>query len=63
MTYDWEKTLQIEPYSREWYDEIDRRFFESAYYAQDKGHAPFSRFMPESAIRGMRVLEIGCGMG
>ena len=63
MTYDWEKTLQIEPYSQEWYDEIDRRFFESAYYAQDKGHAPFSRFIPESAIRGMRVLEIGCGMG
>jgi SAM-dependent methyltransferase len=63
MTYDWEKTLRIEPYSQEWYDEIDRRFFESAYYAQDKGHAPFSRFIPESAIRGMRVLEIGCGMG
>ena len=63
MTYDWEKTLQIEPFSRKWYDEIDRRFFESAYYAQDKGQAPFSRFMPESAIRGRRVLEIGCGMG
>jgi len=63
MTYDWEKTVQIEPYSREWFDEINRRFFESSYYAQDKGQAPFSRFMPESAIRGMRVLEIGCGMG
>jgi len=63
MTYDWEKTLAYEKGSIPWYDEIDRRFFESAYYAQSKGEPPFSRFIPEAAIRGKRMLEIGCGMG
>lgn len=63
MTYDWEKSLAIERFAEPWFDEIDRRFFQSAYYAQSKGAATFSRFIPESEIRGMRTLEIGCGMG
>jgi SAM-dependent methyltransferase len=63
MTYDWEKTLSLERFSSAWYNEIDRRFFESAYYAQPGGAPPFSSFMPEADIRGKRVLEIGCGMG
>src|SRR4029453_14911923 len=63
MTYDWEATLSVERGSRAWYDEIDRRFFESAYYAQAAGAPPFAKFMPEEDVRGKRVLEIGCGMG
>jgi 2-polyprenyl-3-methyl-5-hydroxy-6-metoxy-1,4-benzoquinol methylase len=63
MVYDWEKTLRLERFSPDWYEEIDRRFFEAAYFAQAKGAPPFSRFMPEESVRGKRVLEIGCGMG
>lgn len=63
MTYDWEGTLAVQRFSPEWYKEIDRRFFESAYYAQRSGAPPFSGFIPESEIRGKRVLEIGCGAG
>src|SRR5206468_5371569 len=63
MTYDWEATLSVERGSLAWYDEIDRRFFYSAYYAQPAGAPPFDWFMPEAEIRGKRVLEIGCGMG
>jgi SAM-dependent methyltransferase len=63
MTYDWEETLSVERFSSAWYDEIDRRFFESAYYAQPDGAPPFAGFMPEESVCGKRVLEIGCGMG
>lgn len=62
MTYDWEKTLQIEPGTLKWYDEIDRRFLDSAYYAGQHGQ-PFGRFLKPDLVRGKQVLEIGCGMG
>ena len=63
MTYDWEETLQIQPGSREWYREIDRRFLESAYYAKGPAGDAFGRFLRPEFVRGKRVLEIGCGMG
>lgn len=63
MTYDWEGTLSVERFSSAWYDEIDRRFFEAAYFAQPEGAPPFAAFIPEESVRGKRVLEIGCGMG
>jgi SAM-dependent methyltransferase len=63
MTYDWEQTLQIQPGSSDWYQEIDRRFLESAYYAKGPEGTAFGRFLRPESIRGKRVLEIGCGMG
>ena len=63
MTYDWEKTLQISPGTLEWYGEIDRRFFDSAFYARGKNGEPFGRFFTPASVRGKQVLEIGCGMG
>jgi SAM-dependent methyltransferase len=63
MTYDWEQTLQIQPGSRNWYQEIDRRFLESAYYAKGPDGTAFGRFLHPEFVRGKRVLEIGCGMG
>jgi len=62
MTYDWEKTLQIEPGTLKWYNEIDRRFLDSAYYAGRNGQ-PFGRFLNPDLVSGKQVLEIGCGMG
>jgi ubiquinone/menaquinone biosynthesis C-methylase UbiE len=63
MTYDWEGTLRLVPGSREWFEEIDRRFMTSAYYAHGEDGAPFGRFLKSEALSGKAVLEIGCGMG
>ena len=63
MTYDWEKTLNIPAGSPAWYDEIDRRFLESAYYARGADGSPFGRFLNSETLHGKHVLEVGCGMG
>src|ERR1700730_2599736 len=63
MTYDWEKTLQIDPGTLKWYDEIDRRFLDSAYYASGQNGQPFGRFLKPDFVSGKKILEIGCGMG
>lgn len=63
MTYDWEKTLNIESWSREWFAEIDRRFLEASYFARRADGAPFGRLLKPETLAGRTVLEIGCGMG
>jgi len=63
MTYDWEGTLNLVPGCRQWFDEIDRRFMTSAYYARGEDGAPFGRFLRPGILAGKDVLEIGCGMG
>ena len=61
MTYDWRGEIDLEPATRAWFDEIDRRFVEASRpYLTD--HRPFDRIMPDD-LHGQRVLEIGCGMG
>jgi len=62
MTYDWHGDIELAPLSLAWFDEIDRRFVQSArLYATNR--APFDRILPFERLRGLRVLEIGCGMG
>jgi ubiquinone/menaquinone biosynthesis C-methylase UbiE len=63
MTYDWQQTLQLAPGSAEWFQEIDRRFLSSSYFAKDKQGHPFGRFLRPEQVAGKDVLEIGCGMG
>ena len=63
MTYDWEATLHFMPGSREWFEEIDRRFLSAAYFAKSPDEAPFGRFLRTEDVMGKDVLEIGCGMG
>lgn len=63
MTYDWEHTLRLAPGSREWFDEVDRRFLSSAYFARDGSRRPFGRFLYPELLAGKDVLEVGCGMG
>jgi SAM-dependent methyltransferase len=63
MTYDWEKTLKLPPGSKEWFEEIDKRFLTSAYFAKDKMGRPFGRFLIPELVANKEVLEIGCGMG
>jgi 2-polyprenyl-3-methyl-5-hydroxy-6-metoxy-1,4-benzoquinol methylase len=61
MTYDWHGDIRHTPGTREWFDEIDRRFVEASrpYLTSQRS---FDRIMPND-LHGQRVLEIGCGMG
>ena len=61
MTYDWHGEISSTPGTREWFNEIDRRFVDASrpYLTAQR---PFDRIMPDE-LHGQRVLEIGCGMG
>lgn len=45
-----------------WFEDIDRRFLSTAYYAVANG-VPFGRYLTPEIAAGRRVLEVGCGMG
>lgn len=61
MTYDWGGTVDLEPMTRPWFEEVDRRFIAASrpFLTDDTA---FDRIMPDD-LSGRRVLEIGCGMG
>ena len=61
MTYDWHGDISLARGTREWFDEVDRRFVEASrpYLTSQR---PFDRIMPND-LHGQQVLEIGCGMG
>jgi len=61
MTYDWHGEIGLAPGTREWFDEIDRRFIDASRPYLTSQH-PFDRIMPND-LHGREVLEIGCGMG
>jgi SAM-dependent methyltransferase len=63
MTYDWEETLKLPAGSREWFEEIDRRFLAASYFAHSADGRPFGRFLHGERVTGKDVLEVGCGMG
>lgn len=63
MRYDWGGKIPAPEFSREFYEEIDRRFFfDSSRYMppQDK---PFDQIVPFAKLPQMDVLEIGVGNG
>jgi len=61
MTYDWRGNITLARGTRDWFDEIDRRFVNASrpYLTSQR---PFDRIMPND-LHGRQVLEIGCGMG
>jgi 2-polyprenyl-3-methyl-5-hydroxy-6-metoxy-1,4-benzoquinol methylase len=61
MSYDWRGTNAAPEGSREFFEEIDRRFFHASPFF--RGEGPFARLIPFADLRGKRVLEIGCGLG
>lgn len=64
MTYDWSwDDVNFPEGTREFYNEIDRRFWRAAWFAHRPGEKIFSRFIDYPNLKGRRVLEIGCGAG
>ena len=64
MTYDWAGNRKIEQGTMEWYDQIDKDFFDiSKEFAHEQNMTPFSNLINFIDLNGKKVLEIGCGMG
>jgi len=61
MTYDWHGEISLTRGTRQWFDEIDRRFVQAS-RPYVTSHRPFDRIMPDD-LHGQKALEIGCGMG
>jgi 2-polyprenyl-3-methyl-5-hydroxy-6-metoxy-1,4-benzoquinol methylase len=61
MSYDWRGTNPAPEGTREFFEEIDRRFFHAS--PLYRGERPFADLIPFAQLRGKRVLEIGCGLG
>lgn len=62
MSYDWKEKSGLEPYSLEWFDDIDRRFLFGSRLFNGTPN-PFVELMDLDHAKDRRVLEIGCGMG
>jgi 2-polyprenyl-3-methyl-5-hydroxy-6-metoxy-1,4-benzoquinol methylase len=62
MSYDWKDKIVRPAFTREWFDEVDRRFILSARHFAHTDR-PFGKIIPFDRIAGKRVLEVGCGMG
>lgn len=63
MRYDWRESIGSQPGTKEYYDEIDRRFLGSARQYLPWKDSPFESLIPYSDLVHMDVLEIGVGQG
>ena len=62
MTYDWRGSPELEPGSRSWFDDQDRRSDAQHAHFLD-GRPPFELLLGDIALEGKEVLEIGIGSG
>ena len=63
MRYDWREDIHHPIHSREYFEEIDRRFFESARHYMPHREIPFEAEIPFGQLADLDVLEIGVGQG
>ena len=64
MRYDWKEVVGYREFSKEFYEEIDKRFFGNAKeYLKDKSALPFSELIDFDNLKNLDVLEIGVGNG
>lgn len=63
MRYDWRNELSANPGSKEYFEEIDRRFFSSAEKFLPWKNIPFDNLIPFAELANKDVLEIGVGQG
>lgn len=63
MRYDWNDPISAEPFSRAYFEEIDRRFFSAAHNFLPWRKVPFDSLIPFDRLMAWNVLEIGVGNG
>lgn len=63
MRYDWTEKLGKGEFSREFYEEIDRRFFSNAAEYLSRTRVPFDTLAHFESLKDKDVLEIGAGNG
>lgn len=64
MRYDWGGAVPYAEFSTDFYEEIDRRFFDNARdYLDPRAAAPFEEFIHFDSLKNKDVLEIGVGNG
>lgn len=61
MSYDWREKIALPEGTREFFDEVDARFYSSSPFY--RAARPYGRLIPFDQLKGKRVLEIGCGLG
>lgn len=63
MRYDWNQSISFPEFSKEFYAEIDKRFFSDAHTYMPWKTAPFDSLIPYDTLAEKKVLEIGVGNG
>jgi ubiquinone/menaquinone biosynthesis C-methylase UbiE len=63
MRYDWSREIHHPEFSRDFYEEIDRRFFSNVREYMPWKRVPFDPLIDFEALRDQDVLEIGVGSG
>jgi SAM-dependent methyltransferase len=63
MRYDWKQAIPYKEFSKEFYLEIDRRFFDSVRLFASWKSIPFDSLIDFEALKEKDVLEIGVGNG
>ena len=63
MRYDWNEKLSAPEFSRQFYEEIDGRFFNDAARYMPPKERPFDEIIPFEKLPEWDVLEIGVGNG
>ena len=63
MRYDFTDAVKVEEFTKEFYQEIDRRFFKDARPYLPYQNTPFEALIDFDSLKNKDVLEIGVGMG
>lgn len=63
MRYDFEEKININEFTRDFYAEIDNRFFSSSKVFMPWGKLPFDYLIDFDGLRNKDVLEVGIGNG
>lgn len=63
MRYDWREPIGHPAGTREYFEEVDRRFLEAVRHYLPWKRTPFETFVPFDQLKQLDVLEIGVGQG
>ena len=63
MRYDWKESIAPPEFSKEFYEEIDQRFFSNVHEYMPWKKIPFEALIDFDRLRDKDVLEIGVGSG